>query len=43
MLSKRQDKERSFVNTSTEKTEYNLPNAMPEKLLEIREILQNEI
>ncbi|WAC01463.1 hypothetical protein N7U66_15790 [Lacinutrix neustonica] len=42
MLSKRLDKKLSFVNTSTEKTEYNLPKATPEKLREIRETLQKK-
>lgn len=42
MLSKRRDKKLSFVNTSTEKAEYDLPKATAETLQGIRETLQRE-
>ncbi len=42
LRSKRKDKSFGFVSNSTEKTEYNLPTATPEKLEEIKMRLQDE-
>ncbi len=42
LRSKRKSKGISFVTNSTEKTEYNLPKATPEKLQEIKTRLQKE-
>jgi len=41
-MSKRKDRKLSFVSTSTKKTEYNLPQATPQKLREIKLRMQRE-
>ena len=42
LLSKRKEKGFGFVSSSKEKTEYDLPNASPQKLEEIRSRLKRE-
>jgi hypothetical protein len=42
LVGKRKEKRFSFVHTSTEKTEYNLPKATPETLNKIQEKMVRE-
>ena len=42
LMSKRKDRKLSFVHTSTEKTEYNLPKSTPETLRRIKEKMIRE-
>jgi|GEM_PF-821557 len=42
LVGKRKEKRFSFVHTSTEKTEYNLPKSTPETLKRIQEKMERE-
>lgn len=42
LVGKRKENRFSFVHTSTEKTEYNLPKSTPERLKRIKEKIQHK-